>query len=250
MSVMRRTELSILAFGLMTSTAAAQSSSLWLLPPSDQQARPEAGTGPVAPAGFSAAPPREDSTPSTRSIEAVSLIAIPRMPPRKFKPHDLITIIVKQAKKRESEAKLDTEKKWKINGKLSDWFRFYEDHKLGSDTLPRGQPGFKFQYNNKYENDGQNEREDRFETRIQALVIDVKPNGNLVIEARQHETHDEEVIEITLTGVCRSQDITPANTILSTQIAEMVLVEQNSGAVRDATTRGWIPRLLDWAKPF
>jgi flagellar basal body L-ring protein FlgH len=53
-----------------------------------------------------------------------------------------------------------------------------------------------------------------------------------------------------LTGICRSEDVTPANTILSTQVAEMVLVEKNSGALRDATQRGWIPRLLDWAKPF
>ncbi len=247
---MRRVELLILAFGLTASVAAAQSSSMWLLPASDQQARSETGAGTEAPAGFSAAPPRDESTPSTRSIEAVSLIAIPRTPPRKFRPHDLITIIVKQAKKRESDAKLDTEKKWNINGKLSEWFRFYEDHKLGTDSLPRGEPGFKFQYRNKYENDAQNERKDRFETRIQAKVIDVKPNGNLVLEARQHETHDEEIVEITLTGECRSEDVTPANTILSTQLAAMVLVEKNTGAVRDATTRGWIPRLLDWAKPF
>lgn len=223
---------------------------MWRLPPPDQRLRADIGAQGGSTAGFSAAPPREDATPSTRSIEGASLIAIPRTPPRKFRPHDLVTIIVKQNKKRESEAKLDTEKKWDINGKLSEWFRFYEDHKLGSDQLSNGKPSFKFQFDNKYETDGKNDREDRFETRVQAKVIDVKPNGTLVLEARQNEEHDEEVIEITLTGICRSEDVTPANTILSTQIAELTLVEKNHGAVRDATQRGWIPRLLDWAKPF
>lgn len=223
---------------------------MWRLPPPEHRLRAEMGTQGSAPSGFAAAPPREDASPATRSIEAVSLIAIPRTPPRKFKPHDLVTIIVKQKKSYESEAKLDTEKKWDINGKLSEWFRFYEDHKLGTDRLSNGQPGFKFKFNNKYENDGQSEREDKFETRIQAKVVDVKPNGNLVLEAHQQETHDEEIIDLTLTGTCRSEDVSPANTILSTQVAEMVLVEKNSGAMRDATQRGWVPRLLDWAKPF
>jgi hypothetical protein len=29
-----------------------------------------------------------------------------------------------------------------------------------------------------------------------------------------------------------------------------VLSEKNKGAVRDATTRGWIPKVLDYTKPF
>ena len=210
------------------------------------------GTPVVGPgsSGFASVPPRDESRASTRAIEKMSLIAIPRLPPRKFKPEDLITIIVRQHKKYEAESKLDTEKKWKINGELSEWFRFYPHRRLGTDQLSNGDPGFKFDFNNKYETDGENEREDKFITRIQAKIIDVKPNGNLVLEAKQAEIHDEEEIEITLTGVCRSDDVTPDNSILSTQVAELVLIEKNAGAVRDAARRGWIPRILDWARPF
>ncbi len=62
------------------------------------------------------------------------------------------------------------------------------------------------------------------------------------------EQPDEEQFTITLTGTCRSDDVTPTNSVLSTQIANLVLVEKNHGAVRDATKRGWIPRILDFAK--
>jgi len=247
---MRGIGLLVFTISLAASQAAAQSSSLWRLPPPEHRVRAELAAQGSAPGGFAAAPPREDASPATRSIENASLIAVPRTPPRKFRPHDLVTIIVKQKKSYESEAKLDTERKWDLTGKLSEWFRFYPDHHLGSDQLSNGQPGFKFKFKNKYENDGQSEREDKFETRIQAIVVDVKPNGNLVIEAHQQETHDEEIIDLTLTGTCRSEDVTPANTILSTQIAEMVLAEKNTGAMRDIATRGWVPRLMDWAKPF
>jgi len=195
-------------------------------------------------------PPKDNVRPLTRVIERTSLVAIAAIGPRKFKPQDLITIIVRQQKKYEADAKLDTEKKWDLEGKLSEWFRFYPHRRLGTDRLSNGQPGFKWKFDNKYETDGENEREDKFITRVTATVIDVKPNGNLVLEARQSEIHDEEKIEITLTGVCRSEDVTPDNTILSTQVAELVLVERNRGAVRDATRRGWVPRILDWARPF
>jgi len=242
----------------LASELAGQSSSLMRLPLMRPQTELSSGSaggstaegGASGSPGFAAMPPQDESRPGTRAIEAMSLIAIPRVPPRKFKVEDLITIIVRQQKKYEAEAKLDTEKKWDIDGKLSEWFRFYPRNRLGSDKLSNGEPGFKFAFNNKYETDGENEREDKFITRIQATVIDVKPNGNLVLEATQTEKHDEEEIEITLTGVCRSEDVTPDNSILSTQVARMVLIERNSGAVRDATKRGWIPRILDWARPF
>ena len=201
-------------------------------------------------ASFATRLPSNISRPATRTLEQTSLIAIERRPPRKFKPEDLITIIVRQQKQYEADAKLDTEKKWKLDGALSEWFRFYPDHHLGSDQLTNGQPSFKFDFKDRRENEGESEREDKFITRIAARVIDVKPNGNLVLEAKQMERHDEELIEITLTGVCRSEDVTPDNSVLSTQIAELVLVEKNSGAVRDAARRGWIPRALDFVRPF
>jgi flagellar L-ring protein FlgH len=248
---MRWVCLAAVLVSVLSGSAVAQSSSLWNLPALPQQGQASVN-GYAAPttAGFSALPPKDNAVPVTRAIESVSLIAVARIPPRRFKVQDLITVIVKQQKDYQSKAKLDTEKKWDINGKLSEWFKFYPDHRLGSAPLSKGEPGFDFTYDDKRENDGKNQRGDKFATRFQARVVDVKPNGNLVLEARQQERHDEEVIEITLTGVCRSEDVTPGNTIFSTQIAELMLTEKNTGALRDASTRGWIPRLLDWAKPF
>ena len=125
-----------------------------------------------------------------------------------------------------------------------------QNHRLGTDNLSNGDPGFKFGFQDKYENDGESEREDKFTTTIQAEIIDVKPNGNLVLQARNRDVHDEEGSVVTLTGMCRSEDITPANTIFSSQIAYLELNESNAGAVRDAVRRGWFPRILDWIRPF
>lgn len=207
---------------------------------------------PAADAGgsFTALPPKELSRPGTRAIEMTSMIAVPPVPARKFKVHDLVNILVSQQKKYAADGKTNSKKEWKIDGKLEEWFRMYPRNRLGASTLSEGPPGFKFNTKNENKMDGENEREDKFTTRIQASIIDVKPNGNLVLEAKQEEQHDEEHFTITLTGVCRADDVTATNTIMSTQIANLVLVEKNKGAVRDATTRGWFPRILDFTKPF
>ncbi len=196
---------------------------------------------------FLSTQPKDTVLPMTRAIEVCSLYAIPAQIPRKFKVEDLMTIIVRQQKKYEADAEMETKKNWNLNGKLSDWFRFYNDcQHLGQDKLSNGQPGFKFDYGNKYKTEGESDREDRFTTRITARVIDVKPNGNLVLEAVLEEQHDEEVASLTISGICRSTDVTPDNTVLSTQIAELRIVEKNHGAVRDATKRGFVPRILSF----
>lgn len=247
-----RMSLLLLTF-LPAWSAYGQSSSLMRVPPvgpsagaNGQRLYEQPGYG----SSFAVMPPKELSRPSTRAIEMSSLIAIQLAPPRKFKVHDLVSIIVRQQKRYEADGKLETKKEWDIDGKLEEWFRFYPGCNLGSDKLSNGQPGFRFGSKNENKMDGQNEREDRFDTRIQATIIDVKPNGNLVLEATLEEQHDEEHFTITLTGVCRAEDVTATNSIFSTQIANLVLVEKNKGAVRDATTRGWIPRILDFARPF
>jgi flagellar L-ring protein precursor FlgH len=61
---------------------------------------------------------------------------------------------------------------------------------------------------------------------------------------------DEEEQSVILSGVCRAEDITADNTVLSTQLHDLTVRKTHKGAVRDTTKRGWIPRLLDVLNPF
>ncbi len=80
--------------------------------------------------------------------------------------------------------------------------------------------------------------------------MDVKPNGTFAVQARKRIKHDEEEQEYTLTGICRAGDLTPDNTLLSTQMHDLSIERLTKGAVRDTTNRGWIPKLLDFVNPF
>ncbi len=181
-------------------------------------------------------------------LEAHSLLAVPVQPPKVFKKHDLITIIVRQQKKFEADGELESKKKFEIQSTLDAFFKFVDDG-IGASSFRRGKPNVDYEFESRLKNEGDTKREDTFVTRVTGHIVDVKPNGNLVIEAKSRVEHDQEVAVVTVTGVVRSTDVTPDNTVLSTQIADLDIHVENAGAVKDAATRGWITRLLDFLKP-
>ncbi|HEX5245021.1 MAG TPA: flagellar basal body L-ring protein FlgH [Tepidisphaeraceae bacterium] len=93
-------------------------------------------------------------------------------------------------------------------------------------------------------------RNDTFTARITAEVLDVKPNGTLVLQARKHIKTDEEEQLMVLTGTCRVEDVTADNTVLSTQLNDLDLQKNHKGDVREATRRGFLGKLLDFVNPF
>ena len=85
-------------------------------------------------------------------------------------------------------------------------------------------------------------------TRLEAEVIDVKPNGTLVLQARRHMQIDEETISVTLTGLCRVQDVDATNSMLSTDMHDLNLKKITTGQVRDTTKRGLLHQAVGPAR--
>src|SRR5690606_24123486 len=92
--------------------------------------------------------------------------------------------------------------------------------------------------------DGAQERRDTITARITAKVLDVKPNGQVVLEARSSIISDEEQVML-ISGVCRAEDITLTNTVQSTQLADLRLEIHHSGELREAAKKGVLTKLLD-----
>ncbi len=181
---------------------------------------------------------------------AISPIAVEVPPPRKMQVHDLVTVIVREDKKSTSDSKLESEKQWQIDAELKKWFRLDLHDRLVPQTFPNGTPGFDFEFNNKYDGEGKVDRSDTLTLRITATVIDVRPNGTLVLEARKRIKNDEDVQVMTLTGTCRTEDVTAQNTVLSTQLADAEVVTEHTGPARDAARRGWLMKAVDLLRPF
>lgn len=102
------------------------------------------------------------------------------------------------------------------------------------------------QFSNKYGGSGQTSRGSNVTARISAWVTDVLPNGNLAIKGVHRVEVNNEMQEITLTGIVRPKDISGANTLYSYQVANANLSIKGTGAVADSESPGWITRLFNW----
>ena len=63
-------------------------------------------------------------------------------------------------------------------------------------------------------------RQEQITLTIAAVVTEVLPNGNLVIDGRQEVRTNNDTRVLTVAGIVRPEDITSTNTILHTQIAD------------------------------
>ncbi len=183
---------------------------------------------------------------SAANLREVSFLFVEPPTPRKFALHDLVTIVVDETSRESSKQKLDTKKDYEISAELSKFpsLEAFLDGQLAGRTLsPKPEVGL--DANNKFKGEGTYDRSDRFNARITAKVIDVKPNGTLVIEARKEIKKNEEATVLVLSGECRTDDITNANTVLSSQLAELTITSKADGQVKDSATKGWIPRLFE-----
>ena len=190
----------------------------------------------------------EDS-PGNVLLEKHSLSAVKVKVPKQYAVHDLVTIIIREQKDYQSEGELETKKRFDLKSTVGAFLKV-DDGLLGASTFPNGRPNIDFKFDNRVKNESDADRQDRFTTRITASVVDVKPNGNLVLEARARIQFDEEVGVVTLIGTARHVDITPDNTVLSTQLADKNIAVSHAGAVRDGSRRGWITQFLDAIRPF
>lgn len=81
--------------------------------------------------------------------------------------------------------------------------------------------------------------------RMTAQVIEVKPNGNLVILGTQSIKQNGEEQKITVSGVVRSDDVTPDNTVLSSFIGDAKIDIGGKGPIARKQRQGIITQLLN-----
>ncbi len=67
---------------------------------------------------------------------------------------------------------------------------------------------------------GTMDRQEKISLTVAAIVTGVLPNGNLIIQGSQEVKANNELRELTVSGIVRPQDISSSNTVRHTQIAE------------------------------
>ncbi|MCC7205402.1 MAG: flagellar basal body L-ring protein FlgH [Phycisphaeraceae bacterium] len=206
------------------------------------------GTGAAIPGGMA---DRGQPNLLSPAVAQVSFTSIAAPEPRYFQLHDLVTIIISESSQADSTAKLDTSKESNVEGELSQLPGFdlskLLDLKFTQAVGENGQtsPKVALEFKNDFKGDGKYSRKDSFTARITAEVVDVKPNGNIVLEARKFIQTDKETQEIVLTGTCRAEDVRTDNTVLSTQLFDLRLVKNSTGELKKTSKKGWLTKAFE-----
>jgi len=175
---------------------------------------------------------------------------VPPTPSRSLKLHDIVSIRVEEISNTLSLGNTTSRKTTSYDAVLKDWIRL-----VGLDTVkpaPQsdGDPRVQTIQNEVYRGDSTMRTSESMTFNIGAEIVDIKPNGLIVLNATKTIENQDNISKYSLTGTCRSQDIDPNNVVLSRNLIHSHINKQDSGHVRDGYSRGWLTKFLAWAKPF
>ena len=150
---------------------------------------------------------------------------------------DVLTVLIVEQNRASNQVETKTEKSTKTNTSGGPG--------LGSlDFIPMF--GAKADNSNKFDGKGENMRAGNIRARMSVTVVGVKDNGDLIIEGHRIIGINGDEESIYLSGVVRSKDITPDNTIESHLVADAEITYTGKGSATTGSRPGFFTRLINW----
>ncbi len=87
-------------------------------------------------------------------------------------------------------------------------------------------------------------------TTIQARVIEVESNGVLRVQATRLSKAGDEDTSMILTGLVRPDDLSTTNTISSSRVADLQILQKGKGTITNNTRKGWLTKFYEFIEPF
>lgn len=103
---------------------------------------------------------------------------------------------------------------------------------------------------NTFDGKGQNNSSNDFTSTITVTVIEVYPNGNLLVSGEKQIGLKEGEEFIRFSGVVNPNNITSSNTVVSTQIADARIEYKANGFIDSAQVMGWLGKFFLTFLPF
>ncbi len=161
---------------------------------------------------------------------------------------DILTVIVQETASVQASQRTTTDKSASIDSSVSSFFFDPSASRLG--THNGALPSMSMGGSNDFSGGGAITNRQSITARAAVTVIDVLPNGNLVIEGSRYVAYSGEKQYAILRGIVRPADIQTGNTVLSSSIADARVEFLSQGTISSAQRKGWITRVFDTLNPF
>ena len=116
---------------------------------------------------------------------------------------------------------------------------------LGKDIAVAGNPAStSLASSNAFAGSSDSAQSNKLQGNITVTVSKVLPNGNLAVQGEKWIAINQGEEYVRLRGIVRPPDITSANTVLSTQVANAQITYRGKGATADSNSMGWLARFF------
>ncbi len=161
---------------------------------------------------------------------------------------DILTIVIQENNGSTRQNNTTTSKKASVNAAISSLF--YSPAGSGLLTKKGALPALNYTSDTEFNGGGQINNAETITAQMAARVVDVLPNGNMVIEGQLRTAFSGEKQDAVLRGVVRPDDITSSNTLMSFNIADATIQFISKGTLSDSQRKGWFTRVWDKLSPF
>jgi flagellar L-ring protein precursor FlgH len=163
--------------------------------------------------------------------------------PKAHNIHDIVTIRVSESTQALASADTSNARSTNATAGFTNLFGLEK----GISELPTMVSG---KSSSSFDGEGSTSRQTTLSTNLTARVVDVLPNGYLVVEGMREIRVNDENQSVYLSGVIRPEDISQNNIISSSAIAQMSVRLEGRGVVSQPINPGWLYKILNGILPF
>lgn len=161
---------------------------------------------------------------------------------------DIVTIVVQENASTTKQNTTKTAKSTGLDAAINTFL--YSPGASGLLTKGGQMPAINLASKNTFDGGGSINNSERITARLAVRVVEVLPNGSLVLEGRRQTKFSGETTDAVLRGVVRIEDVTAQNTVMSFNVADASIQYLSKGVVSDSQRKGWFSKVWDKVSPF
>jgi flagellar L-ring protein precursor FlgH len=161
---------------------------------------------------------------------------------------DIITVQIQENNGATRNNNTTTSKKTSVNAAIASFL--YGPAASGLLTKKGAYPAMAYTGDTEFNGGGTINNNETITAQMAVTVVDVLPNGNMVIEGTLRTAFSGEKQDAVLRGTVRPDDVAANNTVFSYNIAGATIQFISKGTITDNQRKGWFQRIWDKVNPF